>query len=143
MVRTIRIDDDVWRILQKKGEALVDTPNSVLRRILGLNKKGPSVRRPRVPGITAQKRYRKPILETLVGMGGKGNNNAVLDHVHEKMKKELNPVDYEKISTGEVRWRNHAAWERLIMVKEGLLKADSPRGIWEITEKGRKVLLSP
>jgi hypothetical protein len=26
------------------------------------------------------------------------------------------------------------------MVREGLLKSDSPRGIWEISERGRKAL---
>jgi hypothetical protein len=32
----IRVDDEVWKELQKRAEPLVDTPNSVLRRILGL-----------------------------------------------------------------------------------------------------------
>jgi hypothetical protein len=32
----IRVDDEVWKELQGRAEPLVDTPNSVLRRILGL-----------------------------------------------------------------------------------------------------------
>ena len=32
----IRVDDEVWNELQRRAEPLVDTPNSVLRRILGL-----------------------------------------------------------------------------------------------------------
>jgi len=35
------------------------------------------------------------------------------------------------------RWENTAQWARNTMVNEGLLSADSPRGIWEITKKGR------
>ncbi|MFN3467237.1 MAG: winged helix-turn-helix domain-containing protein [Candidatus Brocadiales bacterium] len=141
MVKTIRIDDDVWRTLQKKAEALIDTPNSVLRRILRIDKNRVlPTRRPRIPGVTKQSLYRKPILETLLEMGGSGDKNAVLGRVHEKMKGKFNSADYEKTSTGEVRWENTAAWERFKMVKDGLLKADSPRGIWEITEKGRKSL---
>ena len=35
----IRIDDDVWRELKKRAEPLVDNPNSVLRRLFGLNGK--------------------------------------------------------------------------------------------------------
>lgn len=27
-------------------------------------------------------------------------------------------------------------WERYRMVREGLLKQESPRGVWEITEQG-------
>ena len=33
----ITIDDDVWRELQSRAVPLIDTPNTVLRRILGLN----------------------------------------------------------------------------------------------------------
>ncbi|WP_137233866.1 DUF4357 domain-containing protein [Streptomyces sp. BPSDS2] len=36
MSRTIRVDDDVFAALQKRAEPFTDTPNSVLRRLLGL-----------------------------------------------------------------------------------------------------------
>jgi len=36
------------------------------------------------------------------------------------------------------RWVNTARWARQKMVEKGLLAKDSPWGIWEITEKGRK-----
>ena len=36
MSPTIRIDDEVFSKLKGMGEAFVDTPNSVLRRVLGL-----------------------------------------------------------------------------------------------------------
>ena len=32
----IRVDDEVWKELQRRAEPLIDTPNSVLRKILGL-----------------------------------------------------------------------------------------------------------
>lgn len=32
----IQIDDDVWELLKERAEPLVDTPNTVLRRLLGL-----------------------------------------------------------------------------------------------------------
>ncbi|MCL0091925.1 hypothetical protein M1N59_01520 [Dehalococcoidales bacterium] len=37
MVPVIRIDDEVWKQLQKRARPLIDTPNDVLRRILELN----------------------------------------------------------------------------------------------------------
>ena len=40
--RVIRIDDEVWRELQKRAEPFEDNPNSVLRKILGLPGKEPS-----------------------------------------------------------------------------------------------------
>lgn len=37
MAPVIRIDDDVWRELQKRAEAFIDSPNTVLRKMLNLN----------------------------------------------------------------------------------------------------------
>jgi hypothetical protein len=37
MAPTIRVDDEVYALLQSKAEAFVDTPNTVLRRLLNLN----------------------------------------------------------------------------------------------------------
>lgn len=36
MTPTIRVDDDVFALLQREARAFVDTPNSVLRKLLGL-----------------------------------------------------------------------------------------------------------
>jgi len=85
--------------------------------------------------------FRIPILEALVELGGKGKIDEILEKVERKMKHILKSVDYEKLPSGEqVRWQNTAQWERYNMVQDGLLRSDSPKGIWEITEKGRKFL---
>ena len=49
---------------------------------------------------------------------------------------------YDPLASGpdNLRWRNAAQWARHSMVKDGLLKDDSPRGVWEIADKGRTVL---
>ena len=36
MAVQIEIDDEVWELLKERAEPLVDTPNSVVRRLLGL-----------------------------------------------------------------------------------------------------------
>jgi hypothetical protein len=36
--RVIRIDDEVFALLQKNATALKDSPNAVIRRLLGLDK---------------------------------------------------------------------------------------------------------
>ena len=46
MTPTIRIDDEVYALLQERGEAFVDTPNTVIRRILGLPESGESTGHP-------------------------------------------------------------------------------------------------
>jgi len=60
-----------------------------------------------------------------------------------KIENRLKPIDKELMeNSGEPRWRLNARWERKNMVLEGLLKADSPHGLWELTEKGKKLPLA-
>ncbi len=94
------------------------------------------------PGIlTPRARYRLPILRALVEMGGSGQTARVLDRVGQIMVNVLNETDLiVPPHRNEPRWRNRAQWERNTMVNEGLLSNRSPRGIWEITEKGREYL---
>jgi restriction system protein len=81
-----------------------------------------------------------PILESIIELGGKAETKNILELVHSKMKGILNSYDYESLPFNSLqkRWINTAQWARYIMVNEGLLANNSPRGIWEITEKGRK-----
>ena len=94
------------------------------------------------PGIkTPQVQYRLPILQVLIEMGGKARTGLVLDRVSELMAGILNDFDRERLPQGkDIRWRNTAMWERLDMVKEGLLSDQSPNGTWEITELGFRKL---
>lgn len=93
--------------------------------------------------ITPQEEYYRPILEALVEMGGKGKTKAVIDRVGEKMKAIFKPLDYapHTSSQKQIRWRNSAQWARNTMANEdGRMRGDSPNGIWEISDKGRKWL---
>lgn len=98
--------------------------------------------KPMVEGkIAPMREYRVSILEALLEMGGKGRVKDILEKVEIKMKDKLTKVDYEKLPSGAyVRWKNRAMWARLNMIHDGLLKKDSPRGIWEITDKGQEWL---
>jgi hypothetical protein len=91
---------------------------------------------------TPENAFRRPILEALVELGGKARASKVLDLVEEKMKTILKEVDFETLpsSPREPRWRNTCQWCRMILVQEGLMRSDSPRGIWEISELGRREL---
>jgi len=90
---------------------------------------------------TPRRDYRVPILEALEQLGGRGRVQEVLEIVYEKMKDRLTEDDLKPLPSGkDVRWANAAQWERLSMVKDGLLRKDSPVGIWEMTEAGRAYL---
>ena len=91
---------------------------------------------------TPEDAFRQPILQTLAEFGGAASVIKVLDHVGKKMKNTLNNYDQQPLPSNPTmaRWRNNAQWCRNTMVQEGLLKADSPRGVWEITERGKEIL---
>lgn len=141
-MKAIRIDDDVWVALQKKANAFEDTPNSVLRRVLGIDRaNGKRRRKMRAArgARTPQSAFRKPLLRVLYEAGGSGKMSEVVDRVGALMNEQLNDVDRKKLATGEVRWRNAVQWERNELVNDGLLKKDSPRGVWELSAKGIKL----
>ena len=89
---------------------------------------------------TPEEQFVIPILEAIIELGGKAEMRDVLELVHSKMKGILNSYDYEPLPSNpkQKRWENTAQWARNTMVNEGLLAKDSPRGVWEITDKGRK-----
>ena len=79
--------------------------------------------------------YRIFILKALAEMDGRGRTKEVLERVFEMAKPYLSHSDFLKI--GNVpRWHKNANWERYWMVREGLLRPDSPQGVWELTEAG-------
>jgi len=119
-----------WEELAAVAEREEDEETRDERRNLGKLRKG--VRTP-------ESAYYIPILQVLVEMKGSGKVAEVLERVGKLMKPILKEVDYDPLASSpdNLRWRNAAQWARNSMVREGLLKADSPRGVWEITEAGR------
>lgn len=81
--------------------------------------------------------YDRPLLESLLAMGGRGNAEEVLRNMKVKMGPILRAKDFEVVSSGEERWRNTARWRRNALAKLGFLRTDSARGIWEISDSGR------
>ena len=92
--------------------------------------------------LTPQPAYCRPILQALVELGGSAPKSVVIDKVGELMAAVLTSADRTPLPSGELRWRNRAAWARLVLVRQGLLSSSSPTGMWEITEAGRRWLHS-
>jgi len=85
--------------------------------------------------------YWVPTLQALVDLGGKARRDEVVELVGKKMQGVLTIDDQEMLPSGvEVRWKNRVAWQRENMKRLGMLRDDSPQGIWEITETGRQWL---
>jgi hypothetical protein len=90
-------------------------------------------------GFTPSHWYWPYILQSLIELGGSARGDDVLKLVGTKMMKFFTSGDRELLPSGmDVRWRNRAAWQRYNMVQQGLLRSDSRRGVWEITDAGRR-----
>lgn len=118
------------RRLSAAGEAPCDEDNRRAYRRLPRGK------------ATPQAAFRLPVLRALASLGGRAHVREVLQKVEEQMRSQLNEVDREPLPSDPEtpRWMNKACWERFEMVREGLLRGDSPRGVWELSDKGWQFL---
>lgn len=99
--------------------------------------KKPRAKRSKSPKTDAAT-FRHLIVEVLKSSGGRAKVAEVLNGVGERLKGKLLPGDLEVRQDGKtLAWRNNAQWERLRMVHDGLLRSDSPNGIWELSEDHR------
>ena len=91
---------------------------------------------------TPESAFYYPILQVLSDLGGSAKRSEVFLILEQSMRDVLKPIDYHILSSEaqQMRWQNSAQWARNLMVKEGLLQADLPIGLWEISEKGRAFL---
>lgn len=159
----IRITDDSWERLKKWAIPLEDSTEDAVRKVLDAaeeyvkrygqitpktDTKTKAARSHLIGRLqkgvkVSQGEYRHPILEAINQQGGRASVDMVLQYIEERMKHRFTEADYELIpSGGSIRWQNTAEWERFALVKEGLLEpsSNSPRGVWILTDKGRKLL---
>ena len=79
--------------------------------------------------------FREAVVEALRDLGGSARAKDVVDRVGEVLADELGPLDTQVTATGEPRWRNAARAQRQYLIQEGLLRDDSPNGLWELTDQ--------
>jgi len=91
---------------------------------------------------TTEAAFHRPVLETLIELGGSARMNEVIKKIEEKMSGILTEYDYQPLPSNpkQIRWHNTVQWCRNTLVNKGLMKKDSPRGIWEISDTGIKNL---
>ena len=146
---TDRIDElnreakSVKRVIEQVQQiaAGASTPSTPIR-----TEKSPARSRQRgkrQPRGTPEGAYRVPILEALVELGGQAPVSEVLERVYEKLRGQFQPSDLEFVPSGqEERWRNTAKWARADLKMQGYIASDTPKGIWAITDAGRRYLES-
>lgn len=81
---------------------------------------------------TPQSAYRQPIVDVLTELGGRGRAKDVLEGVRRRMRHQLHGADYKQLKSGQEVWANKTQWARQQLKQEGVLRADSPHGWWEL-----------
>lgn len=109
------------------------TPASA-RRPAG-NPGAPRTRRTR-GDRTTQEQLGEYLVEALKALPPGSKKNTILDKMRQLFGDRFKPGDFETRSSGEVIWENNAAWARYKLILAGVLKADSPYGVWELADRG-------
>lgn len=106
---------------------------------LDSNKKRSKNNRTKSPR-TSNAVLREHIISALVNLGGSARIGDVFTEMRKQLKGILLIEDMEwRENVSKRVWQINTNIERYRMVQEGILKADSPRGIWELTEEYNEV----
>ena len=144
----IDVSNPVYQAILGRATSFEDTADSVLAELLGINKdadEGDS--KFRTPGgrlkkglLMRQDEYELPILDALEELGGSAPMSEVKEGVERHLKDRFNQFDLALMKDDTIRWVNRMQFARLDLRNKGDLKADSPRGIWELSDQGRSRL---
>jgi hypothetical protein len=101
------------------------------------------IRRPKIIGRrihpngprTERAVLRKEIIRALEVLGGASSPMQVIAEIDKRLAGKLFPCDMFICSDGKPSWHGNTRDERTKMVKEGILKSNSPLGIWELTKE--------
>lgn len=91
---------------------------------------------------TKSEAFRIPILKALVNLGGSAKRQVVFEELEKIMRDQLTENDWNPLPSNKrmVRWQVIATNTRMVLLKEGLINVNPQKGMWIITEKGRKAL---
>jgi hypothetical protein len=152
MMPVIRISEKTWERMKQYARPLEDSPDDVIGLALDaleerglpvpLKGAGSKPKAARRGDKLPQKEFRVPLLETLHDLGGNAAAKIIRERIEPKLAPRLSEADYAPVASGDPRWWNAVCWQRLHLVKEGLLKNDSERGVWELSERGKQFLAS-
>jgi hypothetical protein len=149
MMPVIRVSDPTYDRLKSHARPFDDKPEDIINLALdALDEKLGRVKAEKpasVPKLAKgkklpQKEFRAPLLETLQELGGSADVSEIRKVMQTKMAQRLSKADYEPVSTGDPRWWNAICWERSNLAKEGVIDRNAKRGVWALSEEGKKVV---
>jgi hypothetical protein len=159
VTHTIEVEDEVFVFLRRLIRRLagLDT-NQTETPATEASDTGQTADRRTAPGIVAvtlpdtgraapglilrEAAYELPVLEYLdQHPGGRAPSQMVIEAVGAYLDSTGLLTDMDKRplnSSGKTRWRARAAFARKHLKERGDIDGDAPRGIWQITDQGRR-----
>lgn len=95
------------------------------------------------PRVLSCAAYELPILRALDERGGVARRGEIRSAVHTEMSRRLSDLDRQLLPSGEPRWEARFDKARSKLLTAGCLRADSPRGVWELAQAGIERLERP
>ncbi|MGH7332260.1 MAG: hypothetical protein ACREKS_05815 [Candidatus Rokuibacteriota bacterium] len=146
---TITVSDESYVALQALAEPLVDTPDTVIAKLLKAYRapaktddarRSPGLRnsashdglRARRGEATPRHVYREALLKALRDAGGELETAKAIEAVGNLLRDRLRPIDMAKLPTGEERWINRIRFTRKDLIDQGKLDARAPHGVWRL-----------
>lgn len=90
--------------------------------------------------LTPRNTLIRAIVQVMEQMGTSGHKREIHNRLEDVLAGVLNSEDYALDSSGQVTWHHQADWARMYMAQVGILKNDSPRGIWELSKNYQKLM---
>jgi hypothetical protein len=154
----IRISQQTWDRLKTYATPLEDTADDVVNIALdaleAARRKGLRIarhstaaslpkrnsKRPTRGKRAPLKKLRAPLLETLYRLGGKAYSREIRKTIELLVAPILGKADYELVSNAVPRWWNAICSVRNDLIRQGLFRNDSERGIWELSKQGFELM---
>jgi hypothetical protein len=141
LASALSIQSESVQVLIDLANGLDDILND-LRSRLGNDLESSLAKKTRIRYPSSEKTdtdiLRHLIINALQHLGGSAHRNEVLKFMGEQLDGKLLPGDLEwREATQTYAWQDRASLERFYMTKDGIVKTDSPRGVWELTEEHR------
>jgi len=104
-------------------------------------RRGRRAHEPRVPGLPTQRQLEVPLLRAILKRGGVVQVRAQGREVDEALADQFSLTTEQRTTTFPDRpesvWSNRIRWTRMSLVQKGELDG-SQRGMWRLTEQGRR-----
>lgn len=160
----IDLDPDIYAYLKSEAEPFMDTPNTVLRRLLHLNEPAtatappaPQTRRTQATkakqkGTRPRRHQQERVLHRArscrrnvtrcpccgrLSMRGAGSLSRCRRRRRSRHEGRPLACRLRESQLRCVRWQSRLQFVRLRLIQRGYLDKDTPRGIWGITDAGR------